>query len=96
MELLLNIDKHEGKMGSDEFTLTEYDKEDIIKDSDLGSNVKSIEYVNIGAGADCMVVMVGLALVGYKILKSSKSINDGIDGWLINREFYLYLQRNRY
>lgn len=81
MELLLDINKHEGKMGSDEFTITESDKEDIIKDSDLGSSVKSVEYVNIGAGADCMVVMVGIWL-GYKILKSGKSINDGIDGWL--------------
>lgn len=53
MELLFDIYKHEGKMGSDEFTLTESDKEDIIKDSDLGSNVKSDEYVNIGAGVDC-------------------------------------------
>ena len=41
-----------------EFTLTESDKEDIIKDSDLGSNVKSDEYANTGAGADRMVIIV--------------------------------------
>lgn len=81
MELLLDIDKHEGKMGSDEFTLTESDKEDIIKDSDLGSNVKSVEYVNIGAGVDCMVIML-LVCFGLGVLKAGKIINDGIDGWL--------------
>ena len=68
-------------MSSDEFTLTESDKEDIIKDSDLGSNVKSVEYVNIGAGADCMVIML-LVCFGLEILKAGKIINDGIDGWL--------------
>lgn len=83
------------KISSDELTLSETEKKKIINDIAI-NNVESVEFVNIGAGADCMVVMVGLALVGYKILKSSKSINDGIDGWLINREFYLYLQRNRY
>ena len=82
MEILLRIDNCKEKMNLDEFTLTESDKNNIIKDIDLGSNVKSVEYVNIGAGVDCMVIMVGFALVGYKILKSGKSINDGIDGWL--------------
>lgn len=81
MELLLNIDNYEEKMSSDELTLSETEKKKIINDIAI-SNVESIEFVNIGAGVDCMVIMVGFALVGYKILKSGKSINDGIDGWL--------------
>ena len=82
MEILLDIDRFEEKMGSDEFTLTESEKEDIIKDIDLGSNVKSVEYVNIGAGADCMVIMVGIFCFGLGIVNAGKIINDGIDGWL--------------
>lgn len=82
MELLLDIDRFKEKMGSDEFTLTESEKEDIIKDIDLESDVKSVEYVNIGAGADCMVIMVVLVWFGYEVLKAGKSINDGIEGWI--------------
>lgn len=40
-------------MGADEFTFTESDKKDIIKGLDIESHVKSVEYVNIGAGVDC-------------------------------------------
>ena len=80
MEILLDIDNYEEKMSSDELTLSETEKKKIINDIAI-SNVESIEFVNIGAGADCMVIMVGIWL-GYKILKSGKSINDGIDGWL--------------
>ena len=81
MELLINIDNYEEKMDSGEFTLTESEKEDIIRDSDLGSNVISVEYVNIGAGADSMVIMF-LVCCGLGILNAGKIINDGIDGWL--------------
>ena len=82
-------------MSSDEFTLTESDKEDIIKDSDLGSNVKSVEYVNIGAGADCMVIML-LVCFGLEILKAGKIINDGIDGWLgFGKKLKKLVKRNK-
>ena len=66
MEILLNIDNYEEKMSSDELTLTESDKKDIIKGLDLESHVKSVEYVNIGAGADCMVIMVDLLWLDIK------------------------------
>lgn len=95
MELLFDIDNYEEKMSSDEFTLTESDKEDIIKDSDLGSNVKSVEYVNIGAGADCMVIML-LVCFGLEILKAGKIINDGIDGWLgFGKKLKKLVKRNK-
>lgn len=95
MEILLDIDNYEEKMSSDEFTLTESDKEDIIKDSDLGSNVKSVEYVNIGAGADCMVIML-LVCFGLEILKAGKIINDGIDGWLgFGKKLKKLVKRNK-
>ena len=94
MELLFDIDNYEEKMSSDELTLSETEKKKIINDIAI-SNVKSIEFVNIGAGADCMVVMVGIWL-GYKILKSGKSINDGIDGWLeIGKKLKKLVKRNK-
>ena len=80
MEILLNIDNYEEKMSSDELTLTESDKKDIIKGLDLESHVKSVEYVNIGAGADCMVIMVDFLESGYEILKAGKYIYEGIKG----------------
>lgn len=95
MEILLDIDKHEGEMGADEFTFTESDKKDIIKEIDLGSNVKSVEYVNIGAGADCMVIML-LVCFGLEILKVGKIINDGIDGWLgFGKKLKKLVKRNK-
>lgn len=95
MELLFDIDNYEEKMSSDELTLTESDKDDIIKDSDLGSNVKSVEYVNIGAGADCMVIML-LVCFGLEILKAGKIINDGIDGWLgFGKKLKKLVKRNK-
>lgn len=45
MEILLRIDNYEDKMSSNELTLAESDKKDIIKGLDLESHVKSVEYV---------------------------------------------------
>ena len=80
MELLFNIDNYEEKMSSDELTLNETEKKKIINEIAI-SNVESVEFVNIGTGADCMVVLVGIRLV-YEIIKAGKYINDGIDGWI--------------
>lgn len=52
MELLLNIDNYEEKMSSDELTLSETEKKKIINDIAI-NNVESVEFVNIGTGADC-------------------------------------------
>lgn len=95
MELLLNIDNYEEKMSSDELTLSETEKKKIINDIAI-SNVESVEFVNIGAGADCMVVMVVFALMGYEIIKAGKYINDGIDGWIkIGNRLKNLVKRNK-
>lgn len=95
MELLFNIDNYEEKMSSDELTLNETEKKKIINDIAI-SNVESVEFVNIGAGADCMVVMVVFALMGYEIIKAGKYINDGIDGWIkIGNRLKNLVKRNK-
>ncbi|MEE3414769.1 MAG: hypothetical protein VZR53_05300 [Prevotella sp.] len=95
MELLFNIDNYEEKMSSDELTLNETEKKKIINDIAI-SNVESVEFVNIGAGADCMVVMVVITLLGYEILKAGKYINDGIDGWIkIGNKLKNLFKRNK-
>ena len=95
MELLFDIDNYDEKMSSDELALNETEKKKIIDDIAI-SNVESIEFVNIGAGADCMVVMVVIALMGYEIIKAGKYINDGIDGWLeIGKKLKKLVKRNK-
>ena len=95
MELLFNIDNYEEKMSSDELTLNETEKKKIINDIAI-SNVESVEFVNIGAGADCMVVMVVFALMGYEIIKAGKYINDGIDSWIkIGNRLKNLVKRNK-
>ncbi len=94
MELLFNIDNYEEKMSSDELTLNETEKKKIINEIAI-SNVESVEFVNIGAGADCMVVLVGIRLV-YEIIKAGKYINDGIDGWIkIGNRLKNLVKRNK-
>ena len=81
-------------MSSDELTLNETEKKKIINEIAI-SNVESVEFVNIGAGADCMVVLVGIRLV-YEIIKAGKYINDGIDGWIkIGNRLKNLVKRNK-
>ena len=94
MELLFNLDNYADKMSSDELTLNETEKKKIINEIAI-SNVESVEFVNIGAGADCMVVLVGIRLV-YEIIKAGKYINDGIDGWIkIGNRLKNLVKRNK-
>lgn len=94
MELLFNIDNYEEKMSSDELTRNETEKKKLINEIAI-SNVESVEFVNIGAGADCMVVLVGIRLV-YEIIKAGKYINDGIDGWIkIGNRLKNLVKRNK-
>lgn len=96
MEILLRIDNYEDKMSSNELTLAESDKKDIIKGLDLESHVKSVEYANIGCGADWIVILIGIVIIGYNVLKSGKSVNDGIDGWIeIGKKLKKLVKRNK-
>lgn len=81
MEFLLDFDACEEDFYLDVCELTDADKKRIV--DDLGfDDVQSVESVNIGCGADWIVALVIVSIVGYKLLKSGKNINEGIDGWI--------------
>ncbi len=95
MELLFDIDNYEEKMSSDELTLKESDKKKIIEDVAI-SNVERVEYANIGCGADWIVILIGIVIIGYNVLKSGKSVDDGIDGWIeIGKKLKILVKRNK-
>lgn len=96
MEILITIDNYEEKMGSDELLLTDAEKEEITKDIDLNYNIECIEYRNIGVGADWIVLLIIFTWAGFKIIKSGKNINDGINGWIeIGKKLKKLVKRNK-
>ena len=80
MELLLDLDFCEGLPCNEMLELSESDKEEIKTKSGF-SSVTDIDLVNIGPGADVIVLLLVIS-VGLQILKIGAEINDGIDGWI--------------
>jgi len=80
MEILLDLDICEGLSCYDNLELSESDKNEIKKRTEL-DNVNELDIVNIGPGADLMVLLLVLT-IGYRILTKGAEINDGIDGWI--------------
>ena len=96
MEILITIDNYEEKMGSDELFLTDAEKEEITKDIDLNCDVECVEFRNIGVGADEMVLLIVVVLAGYRIIRSGKYINEGINGWIeIGKRLKKLVKRNK-
>ncbi len=80
MELLLKIDNYETVACDDNSDLSELKKETIRDNTDIGHVIKS-DIVNIGAGADWLVIYLVLD-IGLRMIKLGSEINDGIDGWI--------------
>ena len=80
MEVLLNIDNYEEWVCNDNLDFSEVEKDEIKKKVGL-DHVKKVEYVNIGPGADWIVILLLLDL-GLQLIKVGAEINDGIDGWI--------------
>ena len=78
MEVLLNIDNYEEWVCNDNLDFSEVEKDEIKKKVGF-DHVKKVEYVNIGPGADWIVISI---VLGFYILKKGKEINEGIDGWI--------------
>ena len=80
MEILLNLDICKGLPCDEILELSESDKERIKKTVDL-DHVTEMDYVNIGPGADLIVLLVVVS-IGIQIIKLGEEINNGIDGWI--------------
>lgn len=80
MEILLSIENYEEKAGNDCLDFSESEKERIKKEVGF-DHVSKVDYVNIGPGADWIVILLILN-IGLQIIKVGAEINDGIDGWI--------------
>lgn len=78
MELLLQIDDFEDKINGD--GLTDKDKEAIKKHIDF-EEADKVDPVNIGPGADMIVILTVINLIVDIFLIGSR-ITEGFDGWL--------------
>ncbi|MBP5401283.1 MAG: hypothetical protein J6Y35_06625 [Bacteroidales bacterium] len=80
MEVLLNIENYEEKFCDDRFNYSKAEKERIKRDTKL-DHITKVDFVNIGTGADWIVILIVLSF-GLRILKVGKEINEGIDSWI--------------
>lgn len=80
MELLLNIENYEEKSCNDRLDFSDAEKERIKKSSKL-DYITKVDFVNIGLGADMIVILLILNL-SFQLLNIGKEINEGIDGWI--------------
>lgn len=92
MEVLLNIDNE--WVCNDNLDFSEVEKDEIKKKVGL-DHVKKVEYVNIGPGADWIVILLLLDL-GLRLIKVGAEINDGIDGWIgLGKKLHKLFYRNK-
>ena len=80
MEILLNFGICENLPCFDNFEFTDSDKKNIENKVGLG-RVTKVEIVNIGPGADWIVLFLVVS-IGLQLIYLGKSINEGIDGWI--------------
>lgn len=94
MEILLDIDICENLTCEDTLEISTDDKEEIKKRLDI-ENICDTQFVNIGPGADLIVLLLILDL-GLNVLKIGSEINDGIDGWIgIGKKLSKLFQRKK-
>lgn len=80
MEILLSIDNYEEKTCNDCLDFSEFEKERIKKKVEF-NNVCNVDFVNIGTGADYIVIWLVIS-TGLNLLNIGAVINNGIDGWI--------------
>lgn len=80
MEILLDLDICKGLPCNEILKVTESDKERIKEKLDLG-HVTKMDFVNIGPGADLIVLFLVVS-IGLQLIAIGAEINDGIDGWV--------------
>ena len=94
MEILLDLDICKNLPCDETFEISEYDNEQISKRVDF-DNIHSSEIVNIGPGADLLVLLL-IVDIGLRALKFGAEVNDGIDGWIgIGKKLKKLFKRNK-
>lgn len=80
MEILLSIDKYVEKAYNDCLDFSDSEKERIKKEVGF-DHISKVDFVNIGPGVDCIVILL-VVYIGLKIIKVGTDINNGVDGWI--------------
>lgn len=94
MEVLLDIDICSGLTCDKTFNVSDEDKKEIGKRAEFDW-VCDAQYVNIGPGADVIVLLL-IVDIGMRILKLGAEINEGIDGWIgIGKKLCKLFQRKK-
>lgn len=92
MEILLDLDFCKELPCNDTLEISESDRENIKKKIGI-DNVQNVDLVNIGPGADLIVILL-VASIGLQLIKIGAEINDGLNGWIeigkkLKKLFYL-------
>ena len=94
MEILLSIDNYEEKACNDCLDYSESEKERIKKEVGF-DHVSKVDFVNIGLGADCIVILLVVSIF-FQLIRIGAEINDGIDGWIeIGRKLRRLFRRKK-
>lgn len=94
MEILLSIDNYEERACNDCLDFSESEKENIKKALDF-EHVTKVDSVNIGPGADYIVILLVVS-IGLQLIKIGAEINDGIDGWIgIGKKLHRLFRRKK-
>ena len=94
MEILLSIDNYEEKACNDCLDYSESEKERIKKEVGF-DHVSKVDFVNIGPGADCIVILLVVSIF-FQLIRIGAEINDGIDGWIeIGRKLRRLFRRKK-
>lgn len=80
MEILLDLSICGNLQAEDSLEVSPEDKEEIKKRAGL-ENMRDAMFVNIGPGADLIVLLL-IVDISLGILKLGSVINDGIEGWI--------------
>ena len=93
MEILLEKDICETLVLEDILELSAEDKARVKEQVGI-ENIRSVDLVNIGPGADCLVLLLVVDIF-LRVLKIGSEVNDGIDGWIGLGKKLMTLLRNR-
>ena len=94
MEILLDLDICKNLPCKETWEVSDNDRKSIEKKVGL-NNICNAKYVNIGPGADLIVLLI-IVDIGLRTLKLGAEINDGIDGWIgLGKKLYKLFQQKK-
>lgn len=94
MEILLDLDICKNLPCKETWEVSDNDRKSIEKKVGL-YNICNAKYVNIGPGADLIVLLI-IVDIGLRTLKLGAEINDGIDGWIgLGKKLYKLFQQKK-